>query len=320
MPIFDVHNHLGVELGAYGRGEFPYGQSFSALRANARREGVSHLVVFPMVSYLAQQNLADGLIFSRETVPYAWENRRLMAEIYGLFAAQSEHVFPFAMFDPGREIAAQIAALRELKRDFPIYGLKTQPTIIQSPITALNGAGAAILELAREWNVPVLIHSSVFPLDVWSQARDILDIAQKWPAVRFNLAHSCRFDLECLERLALLPNCWFDVSAHGIHCELATQNSPVVAPTERRFNADYAQPAAVLRDLATVFSKKLLWGSDSPYYSFAATVEQETLALLSSFERETGFFQALPDDSKSQIWQNTLDWLGLEEGFEDENV
>lgn len=313
MPIFDVHNHLGVELSAYGNGEFPYAQSLSQLRADAEREGVSHLVVFPMVSYLAQQTLADGRIASGETVPYAWENRRLMNEIYGLFAAQSDGFFPLAMFDPSRDVAAQIAVLRELKREFPIYGLKTQPTIIRSPITALNGEGRAFLELAREWDVPLLIHSSVMPSDVWSQASDILDIAEKWPDVRFNVAHSCRFDAPCLERLGALKNCWFDVSAHGIHCELATKNSPIVAVAERRFAADYARPAEVLRALAAAFPDSILWGSDSPYYSFAATFEGQTLALLSSFERESGFVHALPDQQKSQIWHNSLSWLGLED-------
>lgn len=313
MPIFDVHNHLGVELSAYGTGEFPYGQTFAQLHADAQREGISHLVVFPMVSYLAQQTLADGLISSGETVPYAWENRRMMNEIYGLFAAQNQGFFPFAMFDPARAVAAQIAALRELKRDFPIYGLKTQPTIIRSPIKSLHDEGRAFLELAREWNVPVLIHSSVMSTDVWSQASDILDIAEKWPDVRFNVAHSCRFDAPCLERLNALKNCWFDVSAHGIHCELAMQESPVVALPERRFAANYAQPAQVLRALAEAFQGSILWGSDSPYYSYAGAFQGETLALLSSFERESGFYHSLPDELKSRIWRNSLDWLGLED-------
>lgn len=313
MPIFDVHNHLGVELSAYGTGEFPYGQTFAQLHADAQREGISHLVVFPMVSYLAQQNLANGLITSGETVPYLWENRRMMNEIYGLFAAQSHSFFPFAMFDPARAVAAQIAALRELKRAFPIYGLKTQPTIIRSPIKSLHDEGRAFLELAREWDVPVLIHSSVLSTDVWSQASDILDIAKQWSEVRFNVAHSCRFDAPCLERLNALENCWFDVSAHGIHCELATKESPVVALPERRFAANYAQPAQVLRALAAAFPDSILWGSDSPYYSYAGKFQGETLALLSSFERESEFYHALPDETKSRIWRNSLDWLGLED-------
>ena len=313
MPVFDVHNHLGVELSAYGGGEFPYSQSLSQLRDAMKRAGVERAIVFPMVSYLAQQNLANGLIKSSETVPYAWENRRMMNEIYNLFAADSTDIFPFVMFDPARSVAAQLEALRALKAEFPIYGLKTQPTIIRAPITALHGEGCVFLELAREWNVPLLIHSSILSSDVWSQASDILDIAEKWPDVRFNVAHSCRFDAPCLERLDALANCWFDVSAHGIHCELATQNSPVVALKPRRFAANYARPTEVLRALATAFPDSILWGSDSPYYSYAATFEGEMLRLLSSFERETGFLRALSDDLKDGIWRNSLAWLGWEE-------
>lgn len=312
MPLFDVHNHLGVELGAYLRGEFPYGQSLFDLRENAERYGVSHLVVFPMVTHLAQGHFAHGLVCSSEDVPYAFENRRMLEECT-MFKEGAGHIYAFAMFDPAREVEAQIRELRALARDYPIYGLKTQPTMIRSKITTLNGEGRAFLELAHEWDVPLLIHSSVLPADIWSQAHDILDIAQNHPEVRFNVAHSCRFDRECLDRIAQLPNCWFDVSAHGIHCELATQDSPIVAPLERRFAADYARPATALHDLAQAYPDKLLWGSDSPYHSFAATVEGDNLALLSSFERETNFVQALPEALKQRVgWQNVLDWLGWE--------
>lgn len=173
--------------------------------------------------------------------------------------------------------------------------------------------GQSRREIFREWNVPMLIHSSVLPSDIYSQASDILDIVQKWPDVRFNVAHSCRFDAPCLQRLSALVNCWSDVSAHGIHCELASQNNPIVAAPKRRFVSDYEDPAAVLRGLATAYPRKMLWGSDSPYHSFAACVEGENLALMSSFERESGFFHALPDALKSQVgWQNALDWLGVD--------
>ena len=234
-------------------------------------------------------------------------------EVYQLMADRSQGVLPFAMFDPGREVPAQIAALRQLGGEYRIHGLKTQPTILQSPITALHGEGRPFLELAQEWNVPLLIHSSILPADIYSQAADILDIAEAWPSVRFNVAHSCRFDKPSLDRLAGLPNCWFDVSAHGIHCELALLDHPAVAVPERRFGSDFTTPATVLRDLALAYPDKILWGSDSPYYSFVAEIEGHNFALLSTFERETSFVRALPGELLELAgWKNPIAWLGRE--------
>ena len=137
----------------------------------------------------------------------------------------------------------------------------------------------------------MLIHSSVHPKDPWAQAGDILDIVERTPDVRFCLAHSCRFDRLQLDRLARLPNAWFDCSAHIIHCRLACRDAPPVAPPERRFATDYARPERALRDLAEAYPGKLLWGSDSPYYSFAA---KGGTALFSSYADEGACLRALP--------------------------
>lgn len=315
--LIDCHTHVGAELAAYLRGEFPYGQQFEDLVREGRVAGVTHWVVFPMVTNLSLnvQALREGRVTTEgalEKVPYAFENRRMMGEIYGLFENLGPVALPFAMFDPSRATAEQETALRELHRDYKFYGLKTQPTMIESPITALREQGRVFLDLAREWDLPLLIHSSVLPADTWSQARDILDIAEANPDVRVCAAHSCRFDKECLDRVAALPNAWFDCSAHGIHCDLAAQDHPAVAPPARRFDSDYTRPDVVLRDLAEAYGDKLMWGSDAPYYSFAARSEGSTMSLMSSYALEVQYFKALPAAAQLRAGcHNTLAWMGL---------
>lgn len=315
--VIDCHNHIGVELGAYLQGGFPYGQHLQDMVVTGRAHGVDRWIVFPMVTNLAL-NLDSVRHGGCETggalecVPYRWENRRMMAEIHELFPEEGRQVLPFAMFDPERETGAQASALRQLWSEHRFYGLKTQPTIIQSPIAALRRQGQIFLDLAREWDIPLLIHSSVLPSDIWSQARDIIDIAAANPDVRFNVAHSARFDRECLDRIAALDNCWFDCSAHGIHCDLAVQDSPVVAPEERRFASDYSRPAQVLRDLAESYPQKLLWGSDSPYQSYVGVHDGHRLALLSTYEKEAEYFFQLPEGMRKLAgYENTLNWLGV---------
>src|SRR5205085_1527806 len=95
------------------------------------------------------------------------------------------------MFDPSRRLDEQVRALVPLIGK--IRGLKAQTTILQSPIRALLDEGRPLMELARNHNLPVLLHSAVFSGDTWAQARDCLDVARAYPDVRFNLAHSLRF-------------------------------------------------------------------------------------------------------------------------------
>ena len=316
--IIDCHNHIGVDLQMYLRGHFPYAQHLSDLEREGKSLGIARWIVFPMPSYLALDwaHLREGEIAlsnALESVPFAWDNRRMLQEIYDLFPVQGKATIPFVMFDPAREQKAQIKALRELRGEYSFHGLKTQTTMIQSPIKSLLGEGRVFLELADEWNLPILIHSSVLPSDVWAQATDILDIAEQTPRVRFCLAHSCRFDREQLDRVAALPNAWFDCSAHGVHCQLAAQDHPIVAPKERRFQSDYARPDQVLLDLAEAYPNKLLWGSDAPFYSFAASEGGELFHLISSYSQESGYLQALPDDLKRRVSNaNTLKLLGRE--------
>jgi predicted TIM-barrel fold metal-dependent hydrolase len=316
MITIDCHNHVGVELIHYLHGDFPYAQQLETLVREGHELGVRKWIIFPMVSHLAlnleamrQGRIADG---GMEAVPYAFENRRLLQEIYDLFPEEGRDAIPFAMFDVARNVSGQVAALRQLREQYSFFGLKTQSTITQSPITNLQGEARVFLELAQEWDIPVLIHSSVLESDVWAQARDILDVAERTPNVRFCVAHSLRFDREQLDRLAALPNAWFDCSAHRIHCDLAVQNKAIVAPPERRFDSDYTRPSRVLRDLAEAYPEKLMWGSDSPYYSFVATIEGKLFELRSTYAQEVAALRALPLHLQQQIGEtNTLNFLKM---------
>lgn len=315
--MIDCHNHIGVELGSYLHGDFPYGQHLEDMVTRGGGLGIRRWVVFPMVTNLSLSMAAmrEGTISTEGAlakVPYEFENYRMMMEIYDLFQDEGEKVWPFAIVDPGRNVTGQVAALRKLKEKYPFYGLKIQATIIQSPITALNDVGSVFLDLCAEWDIPILIHSSVLPSDMWSQASDIVDIAKSRPDVRFCIAHSCRFDRAQLDRIAELPNAWFDCSAHRIHCDLAIRESAVVAPPERRFKSDFNNPSMVLHDLAKAYPGKMMWGSDSPYYSWVAMAGDAPYSLRSTYALEVGTLLALPMGMQQEVSEaNTLAWLQM---------
>ncbi len=290
----------------YLNGYHPYAQDLPAMVTEGRRCGIDRWVVFPMVSNLAfdvpamrQGKLIPGGI---EPVPYAFENERMLREIYELYPDLGRLTLPFAILDPLREPAAQVKKLRELYARFPFYGLKIQATVIKSDVNALLREGRGFLDLAAEFNLPFIIHSSVAPEDTWSQARDILKVAEATPGVRFCLAHSCRYDHECLDRVAQLPNTWFDCSAHRIHCESVVHGWPNVAPAARRFPADYTNPTAVMQALAAAYPTKFIWGSDSPFQSYV----DKDYSLRSTYAEEVACLNALPAQLKQAVAHDNL--------------
>lgn len=306
----------------YLRGFFPYSQQLTGLVKSGRAAGITHWMIFPFISNLsldiAEMRKGNIVYPGLEAVPFEWENRRMLEEIYQLFPEEGRSAIPFVIVDPFRAPQAQAAALRKLKQDHPFYGIKLQTTVLESPIKSLLGEGKVLLELAAEWDVPLLIHSSVLPSDLWAQASDILDVAEATPEVRFCLAHSLRYDRVQLDRLAGTPNAWFDCSAHRIHCQLAVENHPSVAPPERRFASDYSDPSQVLRDLAECYPQKLMWGSDSPAYSFVGTFGGIRYELASTYEEEVACLTSLPTAMQQQVSvTNTLEFLKLKsyEGF-----
>jgi predicted TIM-barrel fold metal-dependent hydrolase len=315
--IIDCHNHIGTDLLFYLHGDFPYAQQLVDMTRTGGELGVTHWVVFPFVSYAAMDVTkfrSGGIGFGNglESVPYAFENRRLLEECYRLFPEEGRKTLPFVMVDPMRQTGAQAAELVKLRSVYRIHGIKIQSTIIQADIKRLAHEGRVFLDLAKEWDVPFLIHSSVVESDIWAQAHDILDLAESNPDIRFCAAHSCRFDKECLDRVNALPNAWFDNSAHCIHCDCVVDERPNIAPRSRRFDSDYTDPARVIADLAAAYPNKFMWGSDSPFYSYAAEIDGKVVKLISTYEREVAALQANPPDVVRRISAtNTLKYLGL---------
>lgn len=308
----DNHVHIGVDPLFYLQGWSPYALDLQRLFNEAGDSGIDAWVVFPFVSYMAfdieglRQNRVE-LPKHATHIPYAFENRRLCDDIQRMEPERQRRLWPFLIADPFRMPAAQVKEWQRLPSNYPVHGIKIQPTILQSPIRSLLEEGRCMVEYAEANNLPFLIHSSIAPDDIWSQCRDILAVAEANPNVRFILAHSCRFHHESLRRVAELPNTWFDCSAHIIHCQCAVKNLPTVAVPPERFPSNYANPTQVLRDLAEAFPNKLIWGSDAPFYSY----EDAKLQMRSTYRAEVAALDALPDSLREKVcFHNTLAWLG----------
>jgi hypothetical protein len=319
----DAHSHLGVSLKSYACLEYPYAQSIEGLYYRQLAGRVDVNVVFPFSPdlYFNLRRLIDGTAVPDERplspTPYAQENRLLMREVFDYCPELRRRFLPFVSADPGREVAAQIAALERLEAEYPIYGIKILPVMCQTPVTKLLDEGRPILEFARTRNIPFLLHTTAAPDEPYSNARLAFDVIERNPDLRFCLAHCIGFHRGYLDRAAALGNVWVDTAALKIQVELASQGSPLMAAGNDRFTADYSDHRRVMRQLAEAYPRMIVWGSDSPAYSYIVRRRQgegedafADFRLKGTYEDEVAALDGLPSSLRQAVSNgNTLRFL-----------
>src|SRR4051812_38960605 len=157
---YDVHTHVGIDAGFYLRGWWPYGATAGDLIENMDRHGIDRAVAFPFTlpSAFDAQAFAERneLVLLPGRFPFDRENALLAQEIERIGPAR---LMQFAMFDPGREIAKQVESIESIVGR--VAGLKTQSTVLRSPVRALLDSGRGLMDLAEKYDLPVLFHTSV---------------------------------------------------------------------------------------------------------------------------------------------------------------
>lgn len=305
---YDVHTHVGLDAGFYLRGWWPYAATAADLIEQMDAHGIDRAVCFPFT--LPSAFDVDAFAAKNEITlqggrfPFDRENALLAQELERV--DRDRRLLQFAMFDPSREIEKQVAAIRSLVGK--VRGLKTQSTVLRSPVRGLLEHGRPLMELAAQFDLPVLFHTAVN--DPWAQVSDCLAVARANPSVRFNLAHSCRFHAALLQQCAATPNVWVDCSAHLAHCQLARENGSPVAPTNERVAADYTHPAKVMEAVHAIVGDKYMWGSDNPFMSWC----DDRLRIRYSYKEEMDVVRALPEKiRRSMLTDAPRAWLGAKE-------
>ncbi len=268
--IIDGHAHIGISPKFYYQYGYPYAMSLEDMIIRMEFLEIDYSVVFPFVdSAFYEIDLEAKEIKTTTkycTAPYEIENKNLLNEVYEIFPQYGEKILPFFMFDPSRETEKQAAIMEKLTEKYPVYGIKTATTYIQSFVKDLETKGKPILEFVKKKNLPILFHSSVHHADPWASVYDIVDFAERNPDVRVCIAHSARFTKPVLEKANQLKNCFVDLSAFIIHCKLAVDNSDSVAAEDIRFPGDYSNPLSVMTNLINAYPDTMIWGSDTPFY------------------------------------------------------
>lgn len=317
--IIDAHAHSGIMYKNYLNYSYPYCLSFEDLAIRMKYLGIDVSVVFPMDSSYYTIDLYESPtvtttdLFSK--FPYEIENQNLLKEIYEIFPEYSDKALPFVMLDPSRKTKEQAELFESLYKTYPVFGLKTCTSYIQSFVKDLDTTGKPILDFALRHDLPMTIHSSYDKDDPWAPTIDILNLAGSHPELRICIAHSARFAKSALDKAAELDNCYVDLSAFDIHCQLATMDHGAVAPKDERVEADYNTPSSVMKKLISDYPDTIVWGTDFPanyYISKAYNVKGELIGitLKSSFDKEMNILKELSDIEIEKItYRNTIKYL-----------
>lgn len=317
--VIDVHTHVGIAPKFFYQYGYPYALSYEDMYIRMEMLGIDYSVIFPFVDSAFYVNDSSASTIQTTTqycdFPFEIENKNLVNEIYEIFPQYSHRALPFLMFDPSREAEKQVAHMEQLSEQYPVYGIKTASTYIQSFVNDLESVGKPILDFAKRKQLPIIFHSSVHPEDPWASAYDIVNLAERHPEVRICIAHSARFAEPVLEKASQLDNCFVDYSAFIIHCKLVQQNSPSIAPAASRFQANYSDASDVMLRLAKAYPDTMIWGSDTPfnywiqkYYTASGEITEDRLEC--GYKEETDVLNDLPEDIKKRIaYSNNLHFI-----------
>src|SRR5687768_11492043 len=116
MPTYDVHTHIGLDTGFYLRGWWPYASTAADLLLQMDAHGIDRAVCFPFTlpSAFDAEAFAERneIVLRPGRVPFDRENRLLADEIERVVGGGGAgRLLQFAMFDPSREIDAQVKAI-----------------------------------------------------------------------------------------------------------------------------------------------------------------------------------------------------------------
>lgn len=319
--VIDVHAHAGVSLKAYALMEYPYAQTVEGLYYRQLAGGVDVNVVFPFSAHLHFDpvRLMQGEMVPADRpfscAPYGVENRLMMRELFDYCPEIAGRFLPFVCIDPGRAVREQLAGLETLETSFPIYGIKVDPVGCQSHVAELLRTGERFLDFARERDIPMLFHVTTMPGEEYSQAADVFRIVERRPELRFCLAHCLLFHREFLERAHALDNVWVDTAAMKIQVEMMRRERERSVPASQLIDADYDDHTDVMRTLCERYPDTMIWGTDSPAYTYICRRKQAEgafyeFSLKGTYEDEIAALRALPGELQAKVSnRNTLDFL-----------
>jgi predicted TIM-barrel fold metal-dependent hydrolase len=276
--MIDVHTHIGLDIYNIIKDEKdePSEKSdiFKAeeLFKLTDEYGFDNVVTFPMPYPISPY--LDSPKKAEDKVPYLIENR------YVLKASKiNSKIIPFIAIDSGSDKSIKYAGkMADSKR---AKGIKFHGNGINMPISSLDRAD--IMDVIIRNDLPVIVHTDFIqgkrhPGDYCSYFADpmeLLELAKKYPKVRFSAAHVGFFSSEFINSMKNVDNVWTDCSLITKLCKKDDLKAL------DKIDADYGSPSSVIKRLYEIIPEKLMWGSDVPYSTY-----EEEMPILKSLDEK----------------------------------
>lgn len=246
FPIYDMHGHMGTHNAIYMNRCEP-----DSMAAHLRRIGVKRLV-------FSHHHVLFGSKRNAEVVEICKQYPDLFRMYVGIVPRYPEYIKEdLALFDQWRPYAV---------------GLKFLAGYYHIPVT--DKAWEYALKFANERSLPVLNHT-------WGSSKEnggpvMLEVAQKYPKIKFFMGHSIFGDWEYARRVVKEThnNVWLELTA---------------IPGERKL-------IEMLTEM--VGSERLLFGTDLPWFDEYQAVSGVLSARISD------------DDKRNILYRNVENLLG----------
>lgn len=308
-PLIDVHSHAGFDHFSFIKRRYPSSQSVKDLVFKIEHSKVDFAVTFPCPNstyYFDLKAITEGKRATDplpiESFPYEFTNRQLFYEV-SLFGA--DRILPFAIIYPGVEEDKQIESLEEYAKRGILFGLKHHTSV--GSISAKKLIGSPLIDFARIYNLPVIIHSGVSEN---ARPENIMDLAEKHQDVRFCIAHAAEFETTAFDRFikSSYKNVFIDTSPFISICASASQEvSKNLGSNKLKLN--YDNPSKAMEELYNLIPKSLVWGTDEPWTTITDDVKGDILVKV-DYQDEVHLLHSLSKKVSDDIaYKNTIRFL-----------
>ncbi|MBI2915026.1 MAG: amidohydrolase [Firmicutes bacterium] len=276
-PIIDMHGHFGPFHGGY----LPVASADKTLKSMARA-GVRTLVISAHDALFVDVDYGNGLI------------QRALDE-------HGEQFLGYWSVNPNHPHAVSRAA-RDFENSRGFVGFKFLPDYHTYPVT---GDGyAPVLEYADRRELPVLVHT--WGGSAYDSPRQVAGLAAKYPGATFIMGHSGFGDWDTSVRVAReFPNVYLELTAvyvaHDFGIFPAGSGTPVPLLSHLQLNG------IIEFMVEKASSKKILFGTDMPWYSPHYAVGAVAFARIDDDARHDIFYRNAEDLLRklaTGVWRN----------------
>jgi predicted TIM-barrel fold metal-dependent hydrolase len=271
--LIDVHTHCGFNLFNFYEIQYPYVQDAIVLSQLIIDNAISFAVTFPMPNsiYFDVPLFLEKGIFKASNLsnfPFEKENLYLLTQIK---VFNLHNLLPFCSFSIRDKVREQAEYLIKLLNNFNIYGLKFHTLGDNNSILEMNKY-PILMDIIEEYNLPLIVHTGN---DKFSNPLNMLEIAQKYPHIRFCAAHLGKFNLKFFNEVEKYEykNLFIDTSPFIHLCRQAVNNSKI---SNTILDLNYNEVYDVFNFFSNKYSDKILWGTDMPWLNVSEMKNSET--------------------------------------------